>query len=273
MTNKICLLAGFLSLLAISCKKEPKQEEVKLPPSSATPVIVYRVNGIIPHNTSFFTEGLLFYNGKLLESTGSPEELKLTESVIATVDLATGKTEEKVKLDRSKFFGEGITVLNNKIYQVTYKNRLGFIYNAKTFKKEGEFTYANAEGWGMTTDGTHAIMSDGTDKLTFFMPPAMKPVKTLSVTESGVPVKSLNELEWIKGFIYANVWQTNYIVKINPNNGNVVAKMDLTALKYEADNTFRYSETLNGIAYDSVSNKIYVTGKLWPSIYRIEFAQ
>ncbi len=271
MTNKICFFIGLLSLVLLACKKDPKTEEPKEPVVPATPVISYRVSGIIPHNTSFFTEGLLFYEGKLLESTGSPEELALTESVIATVDLATGKTEEKVKLNRAKYFGEGITVLNNKIYQLTYKNKVGFIYNAKTFKKEGEFAFQSAEGWGMTTDGKHAIMSDGTDKLTYMLPPGMKAVKTVNVTENGIPVKSLNELEWIKGFIYANIWQTNFVVKINPSSGNIVGKMDLTSLKYEADNTFRYSETMNGIAFDSVSNKVYVTGKLWPSIYRIEF--
>jgi len=269
MANKRLLLICLMATVLIACNKGPKGAQPPVTDSSV-PVIDYRVTGIIPHNTSFFTEGFLIYNGQFLESTGSPEEISTTESLIATVDIATGKTEEKVKLDKSRYFGEGIVVLKDKLYQITYKNQKGFIYDAKTFKKLGEFTYPSKEGWGMTTDGTHVIMSDGTDKLTYLLPPDMKVVKSLTITENDISVLNVNELEWIKGYIYANVWMTNDIIRIDPANGKVVGKMDLTSLKNEANSTFRYSEVLNGIAYDSVSNKIYVTGKLWPSIYRIE---
>jgi glutamine cyclotransferase len=271
MMKNSWLLVGLLCISILSCKPEPKPEEkpVDVPPT--TPVINFNVSGIIPHSTTYFTEGFLVYNGTFLESTGSPEEIKIAESLIATVDMSSGKTEEKIRLDKSKYFGEGIVVINDKLYQLTYQNRIGFIYNAKTFKKEGEFAFNSKEGWGMTTDGKHAIMSDGTSKLTYLLPPDMKAVKSIDVTENGYGLGNLNELEWIKGYIYANIWQSNLIVKIDPSTGKVVGKMDLTSLKNEANATFQYSEVMNGIAYDSVSNKVYVTGKFWPNIYRIEF--
>jgi len=259
-------------LLLLSCKREPKPISVDIPVSDV-PKIDYRVTGIIPHNTSFFTEGLLIYNGKFLESTGSPEELENVESIVATVDISDGKTEEKIRLDKTRYFGEGIVVLHDKLYQITYKNQKGFIYDAKTFKKLGEFGYPSKEGWGMTTDGTHVIMSDGTDMLSFLLPPEMKVVKTIRVTQNDISVRNVNELEWIKGYIFANVWMTNDIIKIDPSNGKVVAKMDVSSLKHEANATWKYSEVANGIAYDSTSNKIYLTGKLWPSIYRIELIE
>lgn len=143
----------------------------------------------------------------------------------------------------------------------------------KHLKKLGEFGYPSKEGWGMTTDGTHVIMSDGTDMLSFLLPPEMKVVKTIRVTQNDISVRNVNELEWIKGYIFANVWMTNDIIKIDPSNGKVVAKMDVSSLKHEANATWKYSEVANGIAYDSTSNKIYLTGKLWPSIYRIELIE
>ena len=253
-----------------SCKQEPKPAE-EVPVTAVTPAIGYNVSAIIPHDTKYFTEGFLVYDGKFLESTGSPLEISTAESLISTVDMTTGTTDEKIKLDKSLFFGEGIVVVNDKLYQVTYKNQIGFIYDAKTFRKTGEFKYTNKEGWGLTTDGKHVIMSDGTDQLTYFLPPEMKVVKTTRITENDISVLNINELEWIKGFIYANVWQTSDIIKIDPANGKVVGKIDLTSLKNEASASFRYSEVLNGIAFDSINNKVYVTGKMWPSIYRIEF--
>ena len=270
MTRRLIILLCFCTLFVISCKQDPKPVE-ETPVIPLTPVINYNVSAIIPHDTKHFTEGFLVYNGKFLESTGSPEEISTAESLIAEVDIATGKVEEKIRLDRTKYFGEGIVVVNNKLYQITYKNQKGFIYDARTYKKIGEFTYPSKEGWGMTTDGKHVIMSDGTDQLSYLLPPEMTVVKNIRVTENDISLNYINELEWIKGYIYANVWQTSDIVKIDPANGKVVGRMDLTSLKNEATASFRYSELLNGIAYDSVSNKVYVTGKMWPSIYRIEF--
>jgi glutamine cyclotransferase len=182
-----------------------------------TPIINYAVTHYFAHDTSLFTEGLLFHNGQLFESTGSPDELPQTKSVVGISDLETGKFNTKIEIDKSKFFGEGIVFLNNKLYQLTYKNQVGFIYDAKTFKQIGQFKYSNKEGWSLTTDGTYLIMSDGTNNLTYLDPVNFSPIKTLSVTEKGYPVDKLNELECIKGFIYANIWMSDFIVKIDPD--------------------------------------------------------
>lgn len=167
---------------------------------------------------------------------------------------------------------KGSFFFNDKLYQLTYKTQVGFIYDAKSFKQTGKFKYRNAEGWGLTTNGTDLIMSDGTDTLTFLNPSTLQEVKILTVTENGSPLMNLNELEYIKGFIYANVWETNYIVKIDPSNGKVLGKLDLTSLTLEAKNKNTRIDALNGIAYDAVTDKIYVTGKFWPNIYQINFA-
>lgn len=250
-----------------------KPVEMNNPPSlPPIPLINYGVTGFFLHDTSLFTEGLLMHDGKLYESTGSPEEMSTTRSMIGISNLTTGKFDKKIELDRSKYFGEGIVFLNNKLYQLTYKNKTGFIYDAKTFKRLDSFTYNNTEGWGMTTDGKEIIMSDGTDALTFINPANMQPSRVLHVTENGAAVSYLNELEYINGFIYANLWTTNFIVKINPENGNIISKLDLSSLVNEARAKNPYAEVLNGIAYDSVAKKIYVTGKLWPNIYQLEFA-
>jgi len=238
----------------------------------ATPFINYAVTHYFVHDTSLFTEGLLFHNGHLFESTGSPEEFPQTKSLIGISDLTTGKFSSKIEIDKSKYFGEGIVFLNNKLYQLTYKNKVGFIYDAKTFKQIGQFKYSNKEGWSLTTDGTNLIMSDGTNNLTYLDPTTLTQTKTLSVTEKGYPVDKLNELEFIKGFIYANIWMSDFIVKIDPINGNVVGKFDLSSLTNEARGINPNADVLNGIAYDSTSDKVYVTGKRWANIYQIQFS-
>jgi glutamine cyclotransferase len=266
----ICCLAF---LLCTSCSNnENKSGEVTSDIKTTVPQINYSLIKTFPHDTSLFTEGLLFHNRKLYESTGSPEGLPFTKSLIVAVDLSNGNFEKKVELDKTKYFGEGIVFLNGKLYQLTYKNKIGFIYDAKTFKQIGIFNYSNAEGWSLTTDGKSLIMSDGTDKLTFLDPNSFVPIKVLPVTDNNNSLIHLNELEFIKGFIYANVWQTDSIVKIDTANGHVVGKLDLTSLAFEAKNKNPNADVLNGIAYDSIENKVYVTGKLWPNIYEINFS-
>ena len=174
-------------------------------------------------------------------------------------------------MDKHKYFGEGIAFFKDKIYQLTYKNQVGFIYDAKTYKQLGQFSFQNKEGWGMTTDGTHIIMSDGTNVLTYLDPANLKVIKTINVSNGGYAEDFLNELEYIHGYIYANIWTKNYIVKIDPGDGKVVGLLDLSSLTAEAKNNHSNSEVMNGIAYDSISDKIYVTGKLWPTIYQIDF--
>ena len=169
------------------------------------------------------------------------------------------------------YFGEGIVILNNKIYQVTYTTQIGFVYDLKTFKKIGQFNYANKEGWGLTTDGKVLIMSDGTMNLTFIDPETFNVIKTMSVSENGYGLDNINELEYINGYIYANVWMNNNIVKIDAQSGKVLAKINLNPLLEEAKASHPSSLEMNGIAYDSLSKRFLVTGKFWPTVYEIKF--
>lgn len=248
-------------------KQPPEKQDLQV----KTPVIGYSLKNILPHDTTAFTEGFLFHENQLFESTGGPLEMPQTSSLFGIVNLKTGRIDTKAKLDKVKYFGEGIAILNGKIYQLTYQNQKGFIYDAKTFKPLGEFTYANKEGWGMTTDKTHLIMSDGTDVLTWLDPQSFKVVKSLKVTDENGAVENLNELEMIGGYIYANIYTTNYIYKIDPATGKTVGKLDLGSLVADAKSKYPSSLELNGIAFDSATNKVLVTGKLWPGIYEIEF--
>ena len=263
-----------LTLIIIySCHSNSKSGEENISESIPTvPLINYSVSHYYPHDTTLFTEGFLFHNGRLFESTGSPDDIPQAKSTIGITNLTTGTFEKKIELDKTKYFGEGIVFLDNKLYQLTYKNQEGFIYNAETFKRTGEFKYSNLEGWSLTTDGKDIIMSDGTSNLTFINPRNLKPNRILEITANGMPQDSLNELEYINGFIYANVWMSNFIVKINPTNGKVVGKLDLSSLTFEARNKNPRADVLNGIAYDSTTNKIYVTGKMWANIYQIDFS-
>ncbi len=258
-----------------SCETKVEKDPKIIPPvvdeKPAIPVLEYTVANTLPHDTTAFTEGLLIHDNKLFESTGSPDNMPELKSVLGIVDMKTGKLDAKVELDKKAYpFGEGMVILNGKIYQVTYKEQTGFIYDAKTFKKIGQFNYSNKEGWGLTTDGTHIIMSDGTNNLTYF-DAEMKPVKTLAVNENGYAADALNELEYIKGFIYANIYTTGYVVKIDPKTGNVVAKINFTPMNYDMRNLNPNALEMNGIAYDSIADKIYVTGKLWPKLFEVKF--
>jgi glutamine cyclotransferase len=218
-----------------------------------------------------FTEGFLFHDNKLFESTGAPGNLPQTKSSFGILNLNTGKLDQKAELDRNVYFGEGILILNNYLYQLTYTNQVCFVYDAKTFQRKGQFNYRNKEGWGMTTDGKQIIMSDGSNLLTYINPSDFSVIKTISVSENGFALDFVNELEYIKGYIYANVWMTNFIVKIDPTNGNVVGKLDLGDLYADAKSANLNLAEMNGIAWDSISDKILVTGKLWPHVYEIKF--
>jgi glutamine cyclotransferase len=236
------------------------------------PLINYSVIQAMPHDTSSFTEGLLFHNGQLFESTGTePSMPESRRSLFGIVDPKTGKISKKAELDRNKYFGEGIVFLHDKVYQLTWTTKTGFIYDAKTFSRLGEFPIPVKEGWGMTTDGTNLIMSDGTSNISYVDPGTFRLVKVIGVTDNNGPVSNINELELINGFLYANQWQTNYILKIDPSSGKVTGKLDLTSLATQAHNKYPGSDVLNGIAYDSTTGKVYVTGKLWPEIYEIKF--
>jgi glutaminyl-peptide cyclotransferase len=235
------------------------------------PTIEHTIVSTTPHDSLAYTEGLLFNDGVLYESTGSPDSNPELRSILGTVDMKTGKIDKKAELNRNQYFGEGIVILNGKIYQLTYKNQTGFIYDAKTYKQIGTFNYKNKEGWGMTTDGKNIIMSDGTNALTYLDPETLKPLKTLNVTNGGYSEDNLNELEYIKGYIYANIWTKNYIVKIDPATGKVVGLLDLSSIADDANKKNPDVDVLNGIAYNPVTDKIYVTGKLYRDLYEISF--
>ncbi len=270
MTSRFLHFCFLLALLS-SCKNDPAPIEpqgVYVPPA---PIIGYTKTAVFPHDTNAFTEGLLVHKGQLFESTGSPENFPLTQSLFGIVDLNTGKINVKAQLDRKKFFGEGIVILGDKIYQLTYQTKVGFVYDLASFKRTGEFTFPSAEGWGMTTDSTSIIMSDGTSILTYLNPADFSVTKTLAVTENGNPVNYLNELEYIKGYLYANVWMTNTIVKIDPQSGKILGRLDLYELANDANAKNPQSAEMNGIAWDAEKDKVYVTGKMWPSIYEVKF--
>lgn len=269
------VICAFLIGILVSACHSVNSDDVATTPSvggvETAPLINYAVLATYPHDSTSFTEGLLFHKGKLFESTGSPESIPVTRSLVGEVDLQTGRINPRIELDRKKYFGEGISFLGNKLFQLTYTVNQGFVYDETTYKQIGEFKFPGREGWGMTTDSTHLIMSDGTHQLFYIDPTTLKTVKTLEVSWNNVLVDSLNELEFVKGYIYANRYTHNYILKIDTTTGKVLGRIDLNSLVMEATNQYPLSLELNGIAYDPTQDRFFVTGKLWPHIYAISF--
>lgn len=253
--------------------KPPNGDGVESP-ASAPPLIPHSVVNVYPHDTNYFTEGFEFHEGQLFEASGSGSATGdgdvLYPSAFGVVDLKTGKVDNKVTLDNKKYFGEGITFFKDKVYQLTYTSKVGFIYDAKTFKKIKEFAIPAKEGWGLTHDTANLIMSDGSNMLYFINPDTLRVVNILGVTDNNGPVANINELEYIDGFIYANQWETPYILKIDPSSGKVIGRVDFSDKVNEIANSHPDAREFNGIAYDKTNNKLYVTGKLWPNIYEIK---
>ena len=219
-----------------------------------------------PHDTGAFTEGLLWHNDSLYESTGMEGQ-----SSLRRVDLITGQVIKERDLSPD-LFGEGLAFVDNRLYQLTWQSKIGFVYDADTFQPLRTFTYSD-EGWGLTYDGKQLIQSDGTADLTYRDPANFKATRVVHVTSEGGPVtgpvKELNELEYIKGQIWANVWQTDWIAIIDPATGHVVNWLDLQGILALADRTGK-EDVMNGIAYDPVNDRIFVTGKYWPKLYWIK---
>lgn len=226
-------------------------------------LLMHQVVKEFPHDTSAFTQGLLFANGKLVESTG-----QYKQSSLRVVDYTSGKATVNKPVD-SQFFAEGLAFLNNRFYQLTWQNRIGLIYNDK-LEKTGTFTIPTAEGWGLTEDGKNLILSDGSASLFFLDSTTFNVVKTLQVYWGDKPVLKLNELEYHGGFIYANVWQTDEIVKIEPSSGRVLAYLNLSKLLPDAQRNAN-TDVLNGIAIERASGRVFVTGKNWPKLYELKF--
>jgi glutamine cyclotransferase len=233
------------------------------------PAITYTILNALPHDKDSYTEGFLMHDGKLFESSGAPEGNDKTRSIVGIVDPANGNIAVKAELDRKIYFGEGISILGGKLYQLTWTNKKGFIYDLKTFKKIGEFTFPSKEGWGMTTDGNSLIMSDGSSNLTYLDPVTFKTNRIVGVTDNNGPVGNINELEYVNGNILANIYQTPYIIRIDPNTGKVLGKADFSNLVNEVKLKDPDVDYMNGIAWDSAKNKIYITGKLWPNMYEV----
>ena len=222
----------------------------------------FRVVTDYPHDATAFTQGLVFTDGKLYEGTG-----KKGESSLRRIELSTGRIEQLVPLD-SAYFGEGITILDGKLYQLTWQNRLGIVYDQQTFKLLSTFRYTG-EGWGLTHDGKRLILSDGTSTLKFLDPKTFDVVKRLKVKAASGAIDKLNELEYRKGEILANIWYSDRIARISPESGEVLGWIDLSSL-YPARQRPSKEDVLNGIAYDEAKDRLLVTGKNWPKIYEIE---
>jgi glutamine cyclotransferase len=214
-----------------------------------------------PHDTSSFTEGIFWHDGALYESTG-----RNGLSLVRKVEPATGKVLQQVRLDTT-YFGEGLTLLGGKLYQLTWQTHVGLVYDPVTFKQVSSFSF-DGEGWGLTNDGKSLVMSDGTDRIRFLDPVNFQIVRTIDVRDGSIPVTQLNELEWIRGELWANVWHTDRIARIDPGNGRVIQWLDLSGLLKPGDVTDREA-VLNGIAYDAEHDRVLVTGKLWPKIFEI----
>jgi glutamine cyclotransferase len=255
--------------LALSCFQcQPGTNGVqpaKQPSPSANAVVPkygYQIVNIWPHDSNAFTQGLILADGKLLESTGQEGS-----SSLRNVELETGKILNKVDVP-VPYFAEGITMLNGKVYQLTWQHQLGFIYDSQSYKRVGEFKY-EGEGWGLTTDGQSLILSDGSNRLRFLDPSSFQVTKTITVRDGVKPVNELNELEWVQGEIYANIWHDDRIAVIDPQGGNVKAWIDLAGLIPEGE-LQDPEAVLNGIAYDQAKNRLFVTGKLWPRLFEIK---
>lgn len=212
-----------------------------------------------PHDPGAFTQGLEFSGGGLYESTGM-----VGRSGIRKVDLETGKVLKELRVS-PPFFGEGITILNGQMIQLTWQHQTGFVYKFPEFQFVKQFNYTG-EGWGLTNDGKQIYMSDGTAQIRVLDPATLKEVRRITVQDAGKPIPSLNELEWVRGEIYANVWMTDYIVRISPQTGKVLGWIDASDLPRDRGT----ADVLNGIAYDATGKRLIVTGKQWSKMYQIE---
>jgi glutamine cyclotransferase len=255
-TPGLGLLAALALALALpqaaGAKDEPK-----------TPVYGYTVVASFPHDPGAFTEGLFYRDGILYESTGLEGR-----SDIRKTKLETGEILMRTVIP-AQYFGEGIIDWKGKLVELTWKNQMGFVYDEGSFQLNSVFNY-KGEGWALTKDEHRLIMSDGTSELRFLDPETLKETGRLKVTDQGKPVDQLNELEWVKGEILANIWQTDRIARIDPKTGHVTGWIDLTGLLTPADRGGRSVDVLNGIAYDAAKDRLFVTGKLWPKIYQIK---
>lgn len=263
--HRLILLYTVFGVL-IGCTQEKTEPSVKMdaPPTSSPSAtrLQYSIVTKLPHDNSAFTQGLEIYKGAFLESTG-----QYGTSTLRRVAIKSGAVERTISLEDT-YFGEGITQMGGRIFMLTWQNQVGFIYDATSFRKLGSFGYSG-EGWGITNDGSHVYMSNGTNVISVLDPSTWAVIRTIPVALDGTPLAQLNELEWIDGQIWANVWQSNIIVRIDPATGFVTGVLDLTGILPPNERT-PSTDVLNGIAWDAASKKLYVTGKNWPSVFELQ---
>ena len=266
MNFHMFIAAAFLLSTAACQKKVEEVREVAeaaptAPEWKAHAMLGYEVIRELPHDAGAFTQGLLLSDGDWIESTGG-----YGTTSIRRVERETGKVLLKKDLPE-EFFGEGVAEMGGKLYQLTWQNQKGFVYDEKTLEPLGDFKY-EGEGWGLTGDGQSLILSDGSDRLRYLDPKDFRVWRELRVTFNGKPVNLLNELEYIEGEIFANVWHNEVILRIRPTDGVVVGVIDLTGIDAKEKRLDR-EHVLNGIAYDSEAKELFITGKCWPKIYQI----
>jgi glutaminyl-peptide cyclotransferase len=230
--------------------------------AGGVPEYSYEIVHTYPHDPGAFTQGLVYLDGVLYEGTGMYEQ-----SSIRKVKLETGEVLQKRDVP-GQYFGEGIIIWKDRLFELTWQGQTGLIYDLATFAPKGEFSYPG-EGWGLTQDGKRIIMSDGSAQIRFWDPETLKETGQITVTADGQPVTYLNELEWVKGEIYANVWQTDRIARIDPASGKVTGWIDLKGLLSPQDFIPQQTDFLNGIAYDAKGDRLFVTGKRWPKLFEI----
>ena len=262
---------GYQNLKALVFSDGTSQEitsRVELVSDVEPKLLKYTIVNMYPHDVNSFTEGLEFYKDTLYESTG----LK-GKSYFRKYDYKTGKVFKQIDLD-SQYFGEGITFLNGKMYQLTWQEKTGFIYNANTLKLEKTFKYdKNIEGWGMTNDGKYIYQTDKTEKIWRMNPDNQKMIDYVNVYSGGSKIPSINELEWINGKIYTNIWQKDAIAVVNPKTGSVEGILNLTDLRKSLSSKITTDDVLNGIAYNPKTKTIFVTGKSWDKIFEIKVTE
>ena len=261
-------LLAAVAVIGCGCIDAQRIDTLRFPPRLATPqkagqgpVLTVKLVRAYPHDPHAFTQGLEYYGGYLYESTGIAGQ-----STLRKVALETGKVIQKVSLP-PEYFGEGLTIFHGKIYQLTWLSKKGFIYDLRTFRQIGEFPY-DTEGWGLTHDDKSLIMSDGTNKIRYIDPVSFAVTRTIELYAEGQGVVNLNELEYVKGEILANIWHSTRIARVNPRSGQVVAWIDLSSIV--AKEPHREEEVLNGIAYDKAGDRLFVTGKNWSNVFEIK---
>jgi glutaminyl-peptide cyclotransferase len=263
MKNLLIIVLNILNIWFFACERSVKSPlPAEIP---KIPIYSYQIVNEFPHSQDAFTQGLVYLEGFLYESTGL-----YGQSSLRKVNLADGQILQSITI-ANQYFAEGITIFQDKIFQLTWQSNSGFVYDRETFELLEQFSYSG-EGWGITNDGTNLIMSDGTAFLRFLDPNTFTEIKRIEVTDSGTAVRRLNELEYIENEIYANVWLTDMIARISPVTGEVIGWIDLTGL-LESGDCPQTIDVLNGIAYDPVEHRLFVTGKFWCKLFEIQLVK